>query len=79
MKEVVEYRPDGTSFKTMKECTWTINNAHGTEIQHVKPLLDRTHTPRGRRSKIELARNFEKEKHWNPANIHLRELRIPEK
>ena len=51
---------DGTKHKEPRELIWGYANRNAHEFYHVKPLLDRTHTPRARNKVITLPRLYEK-------------------
>ena len=52
---------------------WNPNDFMPAFLNNVKPLMDRTHTPRGAKKAISLERIFDKEI-WIPTNSHCNNL-----
>ena len=76
--QVVKKNPDGT-IKETQSVKWNATKFRLDEIDHVKPLIDNTHTPRSREKVISLERNYEKKKKWVPNNFSLNEFKQKQK
>lgn len=71
---VSEKQPDGTMTREFKKLKWEKATFHGTELLHVKPLIDNTLTPRGQKKAVELDRVMERKK-WTHNSHTLNEFK----